>query len=253
MQEIDPEKQSTASRGGPRRPLSAANSADEESNLHSRRHHVERRESQKNPNLQKFINKGKSADLPGLYQKQENYLKLIKKEFGLVGDSAQVDAQLSQLLVQNDIHLVGPEVLNSSSDAINEVQNQSGSASPPRSKLQGSRYPTLKSLDRLASPGELTKTLSSPQVKRARAEYHAKKLSINLYRMMILLQKKKAMNRLDMQDLRQNEAVDETSGKRTFNAESNLEVTRIPPAQQAKKRSSVSVLSQGGDATLPSI
>lgn len=78
------------------------------------------------------------------------------------------------------------------SDAIEEAPHRPPeSHSPGRSKFTASRNPRLQSLDRLASASEINKIQKSPKVKRARTEYHAKKLSINLYRMVILLQQQK--------------------------------------------------------------
>lgn len=139
---------------------------------------------------EKYIRKASANDLPTLLSRQENMLALVKKEFNLHDDSPQTQAELSKLLVQNGILLVGQEVLQGAPNAIAEmgVAGSPDSPSPRRNKILAPRGPKLQSLDRLATQHEIEKMSRSPKVKKVRSEYHTKKLSLNLYRMMILLQ-----------------------------------------------------------------
>ena len=107
------EKLSSASRAGLRRPHSSANSADEESSYNIKciltlivvvnilyfalivQKNQLRDAGTQNVNLHKYISKGKASDLATLYQKQENLLKLIRKEFRLDTDSPRAQAELS--------------------------------------------------------------------------------------------------------------------------------------------------------------
>ena len=81
-------------------------------------------------------------------------------------------------------------MLQGAPNAIAEMASAAAldSPSPTRNKIIATRGPKLQSLDRLATQHEIEKMARSPKVKRARSEYHSKKLSLNLYRMMILLQ-----------------------------------------------------------------
>lgn len=78
-----------------------------------------------NLNLQKYIKKGQTTDIATLFKKQENLLKLLRTELKLSGDSVSEQAELSKLLISKDIHIVGKEVLQSSSNVIEEDPHHS--------------------------------------------------------------------------------------------------------------------------------